>query len=261
MTPTKRFSPALAASLTLGFGTLGAAAPRAYAQPPTTVMVASDANLLTVSGSGEVQAAPDIARLSLGVVTQNADAGEASAANAQKSAALIKAIKAAGVADKDIQTSGYSIFPQYDLGRGQSNQPDYRAPKIVAYQVSNTVRVVVRKITDAGKVLDAGIKAGANDAGGISFDLNDDTRAKAQAEALTRAVADAKAKADTLGKAADLRGLRVDSIREGGSDEGPRPVFRSMRAMSAAPGGNETPVQAGELTVSASVVVKYRFNN
>ena len=259
MTPTKRFSPALAASLTLGFGTLGAAAPRAYAQPPTTVMVASDANLLTVSGSGEVQAAPDIARLSLGVVTQNADAGEASAANAQKSAALIKAIKNAGVADKDIQTTGYNISPQYDYSTRKPG--DNRPPQIVGYQVSNTVRVVVRKITDAGKVLDAGIKAGANDAGGISFDLNDDTRAKAQAEALTRAVADAKTKADTLGKAAGLTNLRVDSISESSSDDGPRPVFRSMRAMSAAPGGNETPVQAGELTVSASVVMKYRFNN
>ena len=251
---SKRFLRALFAVCLFGFAAFGVAG--AHAQAPATVVAASEANLITVQGSGEVQAAPDIARLRMGVVTQNAQVSEASAQNAQKSAALIKAIKAAGVADKDLQTSDYSVTPQFNYGSTQEERN--RPPKLAGYQVSNTVSVVIRKIADAGRVLDAAIKSGANDVGNLTFDLNEDTRAKAQADALTRAVADAKSKADVLVKAAGLTAIRLFSISEGGGYVAPRPY-----ALSAARGAvaSETPVQSGELTVSASITVQYRFNN
>ena len=223
----------------------------------TPLLVPSDENLITVSGTGEVQAAPDIARVSLGVVTQNADAARASAENATKSAALVAAMKTLGVAEKDIQTTGYNINPQYDYSTRKPG--DNRPPQIVGYQVSNTVRVTVRKIADVGRVVDAGVKAGANNADGIVFDLNDDTRARAQTDALKRAVANARSKADALAQAVNVAAFSLFSISEAGYSGGPvRPEgFQTMNRLSVA--APTTPVQAGELTVSATVTVKYRM--
>ena len=189
MKPTLRKTAAFAA---LTLGVLGANGMQAaYAQPPTPVMVMASAeeNLITVQGMGEIQVAPDIARVNLGVVTQNVDSVRAAQENATKTDALIKAIKAQGVADKDIQTINYSVNPQYNYNQKPGeNKP----PQLTGYQVTNTVRVTVRKVTDAGKILDAGVKAGSNDAGSIAFDLSDATRDKAQADVLRLAVASAK---------------------------------------------------------------------
>ena len=195
--------------------------------------------------------------VSLGVVTQNADAARASADNATKSATLAAAMKALGVAEKDIQTTGYNISPQYDYS--QRKPGDNRPPTIVGYQVSNSVRVTVRKIADVGRIVDAGVKAGANNADGIAFDLNDDTRAKAQTESLKKAVADARSKADALAQAAGVNSLSLYSLSEAGYSGSPiRPLEAGvMNRMSVA--APATPVQAGELTVSATITVKYRM--
>ena len=135
--------------------------------------------------------------------------------------------KAAGVADKDIQTTSYQINTQYDYSNRKPG--DNRPPKIVGYEVINNVRVTVRKVSDAGKVLDAGIGAGANDAGGIAFDLSDTTKAKAQTDALTRAVQNARSKADTLASAAGVTVYSIYSISETG--------YGMVRPEFAPPGG------------------------
>lgn len=207
----KRFFAALAASVMIGWagGPLAA-----RAQTGTPILVLSDENTITVQGTGEVQAAPDIARLTLGVQTQNADAARASQDNATKSAALIKIVKSLSIADKDIQTSYYDISPLYD--QTPRKPGEVRPPQIVGYQITNTILVTVRKIADVGKILDAGVKAGANTAGDLSFDLNDETKARLQTEALTQAVGNARSKADTLAKAANVGTVSFYSISETG---------------------------------------------
>jgi uncharacterized protein YggE len=211
-------------------------------------------NGIVVSGTGEVQVKPDIARVSLGVVNQGREASGVAQENAQKTDALIRAVKAAGVADKDIQTSGYSLYPQYDPGIVGGQTPGVsREPKIIGYQASNMVTVTVRKIADTGKVIDAAVKAGGNAANGISFDV--DNKAPSQDAALQKAVADAVRKAKAIARAAGAANLFLVGIQES-SDNQPRPMFReammSRDAMS-------TPVQPGEHSVIANVSVRFRF--
>lgn len=214
---------------------------------------------ITVQGTGEVRIKPDIARLSLGVQTQGADSTRAAAENADRTQRVISAIRGAGVAERDIQTQNYSISPQYDYRprpAGQENVP----PPIIGYLVNNTVGVVVRKIADVGKIIDAAIKAGANVAGGILFDLDDP--AKARDEAMRKAVANAISKAETLLDAAKGAQaianpkIRLISLTEGGFSF-PRPVMEmaNMRAMAA--DAAPTPVQAGEQVVSATVTARF----
>jgi uncharacterized protein YggE len=207
-------------------------------------------NGIVVQGTGEVKVKPDIARLELGVQTENADSTKAAQENAARTDAVIKAIRAAGVAENDIQTSGYSIYPQ--------SNPDGKSTKIFTYQVQNTVRVTVRKIGDAGRVIDAATKAGANFAvNNISFDLNDADKQKALDDALARAVTDARRKAITLARAAGLDNITLVSIEEGGV--GPIHPPYPMARMEMAKADVSTPISPGEQTLTASVTLRYAF--
>jgi uncharacterized protein YggE len=213
----------------------------------------SDSNFdgIVVSGKGEVLVKPNIARITLGIQNQGKEASGVAQENAQKTDALIKAIKVTGVADKDIRTSGYNLYPQYDY----KAQEQGKAPEIVGYQASNTVTVTVRKIADSGKVIDTAIKAGGNAASGILFDLEDD--AAAQDEALQKAVADATRKAKAIAKAIGTQGLFLVGVQES-NYSAPRPMFREAmvaRSADVAP----TPIQPGEQTVTANVSVRFQF--
>ena len=208
---------------------------------------------ITVQGTGEVRVRPDIARLSLGVQTQGPDSTRAAQENAALTRKVIAAIRAAGVAEKDIQTQNYSIYPQYEqrpVGGAGGGEP--RPPRIVGYQVSNTVAVVVRKIADVGKVIDGAVRAGANVAGGISFDLDDPT--KAREEAMRKAVADALRKGRVMAEAASVGGLRLVSLVEGGVNY-PRSLYEAANLARADVGG--TPVAAGEQTITATVTARF----
>jgi len=214
---------------------------------------ADDTTGITVQGSGEVRVQPDIGIVTLGVQTQGPDSAKAAAENAAQADRVIAAARGAGVAEKDVQTSGYSISPQYDYRPQQQGKP----PILTGYQVNNTVRVTIRKIADVGKVLDAGIKAGANTAGGIAFDLDEPTAAQARDEATKKAVADAIHKAKVIADAAGVTQTKLIAISQG-SIAMPRPRFDAglkMRAMTAE--SQETPVATGEVTVSAEVSVRY----
>jgi hypothetical protein len=149
---------ALAFALAAAFTGLLATGPAmtASAQTPS---VTTDGTLLSVSADASASRVPDIATLSTGVVTQSADANSALRANAEQMNKVMTAVKAAGIAERDIQTSGISIQPQY---RYAENQP----PAITGYQASNTVNLKVRDIGKLGKVLDALVASGANQVNG-----------------------------------------------------------------------------------------------
>lgn len=200
---------------------------------------------LSVYGSGTAHAAPDVAFVTLGVTTTGRRAQDATDQNAATTQRVVAAMKDQGVAPKDIQTSNYSLQPLY-----KNNDA---AAGIQGYTVSNTVHATVRKTADAGKVIDAGLSAGANTVQGVSFGLED--RAAAEQEALTEAVREARTKADTMAKAAGVQLGGVLRI-EGGA-AGPRPLEAGVGGVMFARAA--TPIEAGELTVTANVTILYRI--
>ncbi len=219
----------------------GAAVPGAYAIP-------ADGTLLSVSAQAESKRVPDVATMSTGVVTQAADANTAMRQNAEQMAKVVAAIKAAGVAERDIQTSGISLNPQY---RYTENQP----PAITGYQASNTVNMKVRDIGKLGKVLDSLVAQGANQVNGPSFEVDkpDEAYDEARLAALKKAGARAKTYADAMG----LRVRRIVSISEGAGFQPPMPMMR-MQAMDAM-ASKETSVSPGETTLSANLDVVFEL--
>ena len=250
-TPTMRRLPQslAAAMLGLALATGSLAMPSAaHAQnAQTAAPVSTDGTLLSVVADAQVSRAPDIATLSAGVVVQAADANAAMRANAAQMNKVMAAIKAAGIADRDVQTSGVSLYPQY---RYVENQP----PAITGYQASNTVNVKVRDMSRLAATLDALAASGANQINGPTFEI--DQPEEAYDEARLAALAKAQARAKTYADALGLRVRRIVSIQEGGAQQpGPMPVMtKAMRAEA-----EDTPIAPGENTLSATVSVVFEL--
>jgi uncharacterized protein YggE len=205
---------------------------------------------VTLSVEGRVAQAPDIVDISGGVVTSAPTAAAALADNATRMTAVVAAVRKAGIADRDIQTSGLSLQPQYKYG---DNQP----PTLTGYQANNTISIRVRKIDDAGKLIDTLVAQGANQISGPTFGIDKADAALDSARA--QAVATGRTRADLYAKAAGLRVRRLVSISEGGAVEpGPRPMVMMARAdkVSAAP---PTPVAPGEVELSITVQMVYEL--
>jgi len=202
---------------------------------------------LTVSAEAEASQAPDIARLSTGVVTQAGDANTALRNNAREMDKVLAALKSAGIAERDIQTSGISLYPQYRHPRGE-------APSITGYQAANTVSIKVREIARLGAVLDALVASGANQINGPSFAIDEPEPVydRARLAALDKARTRAALYADALG----MKVGRIISISEGGSPSQP-PGLRMMAAM--AQDEASTPIAPGESTLRARVTVVFEL--
>ncbi len=198
--------------------------------------------LVTVTGEATVAVAPDTAIIRIGVSSQGKTAREASDANAQKMSAVLAAIKAGGIPDKDVQTSRLSLQPQYDTGKGGP-------PRLLGFQVTNQVNVKLHDITTLPNVLDKAISAGANEMSGIEFFVSE--QSKLLDEARDEAIADAHRKATLYAKAAGGTLGKVTSISEEGTPPQPHPVA-AMRAAVV-------PIAPGEQTLRAMVTVSYEL--
>lgn len=217
------------------------------ANAQTTPFVQTDGTLLTVSADAEARRVPDIATLSTGVVTRAADANAAMRANAEQMGKVVAAIKAAGIADKDVQTSGISLNPTYHYG---DNQP----PKITGYEAHNTVNVVVRDISRLGKIIDSLASVGANQINGPSFDV--ENKDEAYDEARRKAMEKAQARAGMYAKTLDMKVRRIVSINEGSRTQPPIPVMRvQAMEMKAA----DTSVSPGENTLGVNLEVVFEL--
>lgn len=207
-----------------------------------------DLRLLTVSGTGEAKATPDQATISAGVVTEAKEAGDARAANTRAMNAVFATLKRFGIPDKSIQTSNFSVTPQY---------PDYDSKqprRVIGYQVSNTVTVTIGDLTKLGAALDALVSSGANSLGDIAFSVRNEKPLLAQAR--DAAVKDAMAKAETLARAADVSLGPIVSIGEEGAAAPVRPMYRmAVQSAPAAP----PPVAAGEESLTANVTVSWEI--
>lgn len=238
-----RVTPLLLA-LSLAFGT---ATMTAHAQNNAGYGVPGDGTLLSVSASAEASRVPDVATISAGVVTQAVDGNTAMRQNAGQMVKVLAAIKAAGIAEKDVQTSGVNLSPQY---RYVENE----APRITGYQASNTVNLKVRDITTLGEVLDALAAQGSNQINGPTFEI--DKPEPVYDEARLAALKKAQARADTYARALDLRVRRIVSISEGGGGLRPIPMMAMAKSMDRA---ESTPVSPGESTLSVSLEVVFEL--
>jgi uncharacterized protein len=222
----------------------------ALAAVPAEAQDAPGPPRIVVTGEGEAALKPDLAVLSLGTLSEAATAAEALDANARTMAAVVAAVKAAGVADRDVQTAGIQISPRYEYAERSDGTQEGR---LVAYQVTNTVAVRVRAIERTGEIIDKAVAEGANNGGGISFS-NDDPK-PALAEARRRAVADAVEKARTLAEAAGVGLGRVTEISDTVSASPPVPMM--LKAAGAA--RDATPVEAGENSYSVQVNMTFEL--
>ena len=203
---------------------------------------------ISVTGTGRVILSPDVADVQLGVSVRRATVQAARDEAAKTMNAVIAALKKAGIADRDLKTSMLSLQPQYEYPNNGST------PKLVGYQFSNAVVATVHDLDKLGEAIDASLAAGATSLDGVTFRVNDETQAEAQAR--TAAMVDAKAKADALASAAGTTITGVGSITE---TVAPTPYPVPFAAGGALDSGKAvpTPIQVGTNEVTVSVAVSY----
>jgi uncharacterized protein YggE len=205
---------------------------------------------IRVTGVGEARARPDQAIGDFGVETLAATAQQAAAENAQRMQRVIEALVRAGVPRDRIETRDYNVYPDYD----PQPRPDTSEPRIRGYRVSNTVSVTLDDIERVGTVIDAALGAGANRVNGVRFGLRDPQafRQRAIDDAVRRARSDGEALANALG-------LSLGMVREAyTADVGTvQPVMMERLQMADAAANMATPINPGEQTVRATVVVVY----
>lgn len=211
------------------------------------------AGSMQITGHGEVTAAPDTAYVTSGVTSQAENARDALAANNADMAKLIETLKAAGIDEDDIQTSGFSVSPNYVYSDSRDANGYQLPPKIVGYTVSNGVTVHVRDLTILGGVLDQAVTVGANQINGITFAVEDPTELYNEARKL--AFADAKSKAELYAEAADVELAGLSLISEQINYNPPQPY--AFKAEAAMADRSIVPVQAGTLTFSIDVNVNW----
>ncbi|MEP7075755.1 MAG: SIMPL domain-containing protein [Acidobacteriota bacterium] len=206
---------------------------------------------ITVVGDSTAKVAPDTAVLTFSVVTQGKEAVATQQENARRSEAVKTAVQSAiGEAKAEIKTSDYSLNPQQD-------NYSFKTPKILGYDVKNTVTVSVAKLDLVGNIIDAATKAGANSVDGIRFVIGE--ASPAQGDALALATNQAMAKAEAIARSLNGRIVRVVETREGGAPVLPAPDddYRSNSAMSNTAEFKRvtTPVQAGSVNLRSQVVM------
>ena len=232
----------------LALAVLGGAVALAAQTPPGPVpREAATWQTLSVTGTGRVTLTPDRATFTVGVQTVGPSLAAASQDNAARMTAIVAALRKAGATDRELRTTGLSIYPQ------QTGEPG-KGLRIVGYQVSNNVTVTRNDVATIGTLLEAAAQAGANTVSGVSFTVSDSARGRDAG--LQAAFADAKAKADVLARAAGRTVGRALAITEGGAamPPGPMPMYR--RAEMAQAASFAAPVESGaeEIAFTVSVV-------
>ena len=236
---------ALVAALMLGAASLPAAA---GAQQTVAVAQSIAGTRLDISATGEVTRVPDVAMISSGVITRAASARAALQQNAAKMERVRAALKRAGIADRDIQTSNISLNPEY---RYVENQ----APRLTGYTASNQVNVRFRDIAATGDILDALVAEGANQINGPSLTI--DKPEEALDEARVKALADGRARAELYARSLNMRVVRLLSVSESGGNypvPPPMPVMMEARAQSAS-----TKIDPGEQKLQLTLAMTFEL--
>jgi uncharacterized protein YggE len=236
-------------------GTAAAAAALSTALPAAAAAQAQPGAVQSISGTrldvvatGEVTRVPDVARISAGVVTQAPSATEAIRLNSVRMNAVRDALRRAGIADRDIQTSSIGLQPDY---RYAENQP----PQLTGYRASNELAVRFRDIATTGRILDALVAQGANQINGPTLEI--DRPEAALDEARLAALTVARARADLYARSLGMRVRRVLSVSEAGVPGIPQP--RQMAMARGAAASDSMQIDPGEQRVGVSLTVSFEL--
>ena len=203
--------------------------------------------VISVSGQGRADVAPDMAVVNIGIVTTGKTAQLAQAENARVASDVTAALGQLGIFSKDIQTH-YTMSPVYEKG-------DYR--KAVGYRANNTVTVTVNDVAKAGQVIDAALSSGATDVNGLSFGLKD--AKSVRITALQMAVQDARSKADAIAAALGVKIVGIQNVKEDGGNFARYEVANARLAKLDGAAMADTPVNAGTVEVNAEVHIDFQI--
>lgn len=213
--------------------------------------VRPDMTTMNISAQVDVKTTPDQAQISAGVMNIGKTAQQALQENAGKMTTVFAALKAAGIPEKDIQTTGVNISAQYVYEENKS-------PRITGYQATNNVNVVLKDLKNIGKVLDTLVAQGANQLNGPTFSVEDPD--KILDEARKEAVAKAQKRAELYASAAGIKVKRILTISESTSNNQPMPYpMMAKRMMAADSAGASSPVASGEVGLSVTVNITYEL--
>jgi uncharacterized protein YggE len=206
---------------------------------------------MTVAGTGKVYLTPDVSYIVIGVRSEADTVADALGKNNTQSTAVAAKLKELGVAEKDVQTSAFNVYPQQEFDRDGK-------PIRSFYVVENTVNVTVRDLKKLGEILDAVVRNGANTINGISFDV--ENKASAITEARRLAIEDARKQADEMATAAGVKlgSVMNLSVYQNGN---PTPMYdaKGMGAANATGGGAQVPIAAGQLVIIMQSSITYEL--
>jgi len=200
-------------------------------------------NVISISGTGIVWATPDIAQVTISVVTQSISAAEAQQSNAATMTQVIQALMDAGVSKEDVKTIGYSLSPRYSYNGQQT---------LIGYECRNMIAVTTKNTSEVGKFIDVAVGAGANEVGGVFFTVSEEKKAQLMTDAIKEAVGDADSKAQAIANAlgVTITGKSYASIS---------PMYQPYGAAYEIKASEPTPIIPGELQLTVTVQVDYTF--
>lgn len=224
----------------------------------STAQEAAKTATITVTADGETTAKPDMAVISLGVVTQGKTADAALAANTESLNKAIEALKAAGIEERDMQTSNFSIYPVYDdKSSAKASSANEQDAKEVTYRINNALSVRVRDLAKLGTILDDAVKLGINSSNSLTL-TNADTKPYIS-DARKQAVIEARERAETLAEAAGVKLGRILDITEGNTRFSPIQQYNTMMKADMAAARAPVPVADGELNYRINVTVTFEI--
>jgi uncharacterized protein YggE len=206
---------------------------------------ASNLKTLSVSGTGVIKVKANQATVSLGVYTEGKEASTAIDENAAKMTAVITALKQLGFKDEDMQTTSYSVYPNYN----------WEIRMVVGYQVTNMIQIKIKDLTKVGPAIDAASSAGANKVDSISFGITEETASAMKLQAYQAAIADAKSKSDVITSGLGIKVAGVQSVTE--SSYYPVVEYRSYDQSGASSVKETTPVLSGNLSITVTLNIVY----
>ncbi len=212
-----------------------------------TNVTSNKSEAFTVTGEGKVSVKPDIATINVGVQANGTTVQNVQDNLNKNINAITAAVKKTGIDEKDIQTSNYNLSPTYDFTNS--------VQRITGYQASSNLTIKVRKIDTANNVVDAATAAGANTVGGISFDVDDKTKAMDDARKL--AVADAKAKAEQAAQTTGFTLGKIINYQESTNNIRPMPMYAKTDVATGMGAGVATELSTGTTDITLTVTLSY----
>lgn len=218
---------------------------------PISSVVTQKNDLFTVSGTGKVSVIPDTAIIDLGITSSQPTVKAAQNEANTVITNISKAVRELGISEKDIKTSNYSVYPQYDYRTGVVN-------KITSFQVTANLIITVRELDKANQVIDQATSKGANTVGGINLTVAQDKQKELLQQARDEAVKEAKAKAESLARSAGISLGRIINVQESDTSQ-PMPLLMNAKMSDAVGqgGGAPTEIQPGSTDIVSSVTLYY----